>query len=69
MAKVEQKGISPMVDMPAAISTMLASAMPILKNLSGNAFWNVAVMVDLDRSASRTTTLSLTLPSSARASP
>ena len=69
MAKVEQKGIRPMVDMPAAISTMLASAMPILKNLSGNAFWNVAVMVDLDRSASRTTTLSLTLPSSARASP
>ena len=69
IANEETKGILPVVAIPAARPTMLDSAIPQSKCLSGNAFLKTPVFVAPARSASRTTTLGLTLPSSARALP
>ena len=69
IAKEDANGILPVVERPAAMPIILASAMPQSKNLSGNAFLKTPVFVAPARSASRTTTLGLTLPSSARALP
>ena len=54
---------------PAAIPIMFASATPMLKKRSGWAFPKAVVLVDPDRSASRTTTSGWDCPSSRRASP
>ena len=43
---------------PRAVPNIFCSAIPILKNRSGNAFANLKVLVEKDRSASRTTILS-----------
>ena len=56
-----------MVLMPAAMSTMFASAMPQSKNRSGYTAENLFVMVAEARSASSTTILSLVAASSASA--
>ena len=55
MAKELAKGTRPMVERPAATSTMLHSAMPQSKCRSGNAFLNTPVLVAAARSASSTT--------------
>jgi len=69
IAKEEANGTLPVVERPAAIPTMLDSAIPQSKNLSGKAFLKTPVFVAPARSASKTTTLGLILPSSARALP
>jgi hypothetical protein len=69
LAKELAKGISPVVAMPAAMPARLASAMPTFRKRSGKALAKPLVLVDLERSASSTTTLGLRLPSSTRASP
>ena len=55
MAKLLAKGILPQVARPAAIPAMLASAIPMLKNRSGQTSANFLLMVEPDRSASSTT--------------
>src|SRR5437867_10393 len=62
--KLETKGTLPAEARPAPMATMLASAMPQEKNRSGNSFANSEVKVDLERSASQTTTLGSALPTS-----
>ena len=56
MAKEWMKGFFPQVARPAAMPVMLASAMPMLKNRSGQTSANFLLMVEPDRSASSTTT-------------
>ena len=63
------KGISPSWAKPAAAQAMLASAMPKSKKRSGYTAEKRLVMVALERSASSTTILSFSAPSSASASP
>ena len=62
--KVFTKGIFPVVESPAAVATMLLSAMPMLKKRSGKAFPKIADLVEPERSASRTTMSLLVSPSS-----
>ena len=54
-AKLVQTGIFPIRAMPAAAPIMFCSAMPNSKCRSGCFLANSAVMVDLERSESRTT--------------
>ena len=63
------KGTFPHVDIPAAIPTMLHSAIPQSINLSGKAALNFPVFVAAARSASKTTRLSCSFPNSTKASP
>ena len=58
-----------MVERPAEVATMSASAMPMSKKRSGWAALKYLVMVAPARSASRTTTLAFPLPRSTRALP
>src|SRR3990172_5322163 len=62
-------GILPAEANPAAVPIISCSDTPILKNLSGNFFLNFAVLVELARSASRTTISLFSVPSSIRTSP
>src|SRR5258708_27485306 len=68
-ANDDENGSLPDNASPLAMDTMLASAMPQVKKRSGNSFWNLALKVDLARSASSTTMLGFFLPSSTRAWP
>ena len=58
----------PVRESPAAMFTRFCSAIPTLKNFSGNLSLNWQVSVDFDKSASSTTTSSFVDPSSMRAS-
>ena len=69
MAKLDTKGTSPMVDRPAATPIMLASAMPQSKKRSGATFWNMAVQVETDRSASSTTSSGCSAANACRVAP
>ena len=62
-------GINPVVEAPAAISTMLSSAAPQLKNRSGKRSPNWKVLVDLAMSASKTMIRGSRSPSSAKVRP
>ena len=62
MANVLAQTIFPTAARPAAAPYMFCSAIPILKNLSGNSFANNKVFVEPERSASITTSLSLFFP-------
>ena len=55
-AKVEAKTVLPDTARPAAVPIRFCSAMPTLKNRSGNFLANSTVRVDEDRSPSSTTT-------------
>ena len=68
IAKVEAKGILPAAARPAATLTILPSAIPQSKNLSGNFFLKTPVLVAAARSAS-STTKSYFSPNSASALP
>jgi hypothetical protein len=61
-AKVDANTFFPDSANPAAAVTMDCSDIPMLKNLSGNSFPNIPVLVEEERSASRTTTLGSLLP-------
>ena len=69
MAKLLTKGILPIVDKPAAMPVMLHSAIPQSICLSGYAFLNTPVLVAAARSASNTTRLGYSAPSSTNALP
>ena len=69
MAKEEAKGTKPVVLRPAATPTMSASAMPQSMWRSGNAFLKMLVLVAPARSASSTTRLGISPPSSVSALP
>ena len=69
MAKEEAKATMPMEAAPAAAAIMFPSAMPQLKWRSGKALPKVAVWVEPARSASNTTILSWSAPSSRNAAP
>ncbi len=67
--KLQQKGISPLNESPAAVPTMLDSAIPIWKKRLGNSFANKTLFVLTERSASSTTIFENSLPRSLIASP
>ena len=69
MAKELAKTVFPQAARPAATDIILPSAMPQLKNLSGNFLPKIAVLVEPERSASRTTMFSFVSPSSASVRP
>src|SRR2546423_7415313 len=68
-ANEHANGTRPVSASPAAMPTMLDSAMPRLKARPGNFLAKPAVMVDFDRSASRVTMRSSFAPSWTSASP
>src|SRR3990170_5054203 len=68
-AKLQIKGILPARAIPAPVPTMFPSAMPKSKNRPGYFLAKYSVMVDLLRSASKTTMSGFSLPSRTRASP
>src|SRR5262249_16757948 len=68
-ANEQANGTRPVNASPAAMPTMLASAMPTLKARPGNFLAKPTVIVDFDRSASRVTMRSSFAPSSISASP
>ena len=67
--KVQANGTLPMRANPAAVPNISCSATPSPKNLSGNSFLNHSARVESVRSAERTTTSLLALPSSIKAFP
>src|ERR1035437_4267720 len=68
-AKLASTGVFPESARPAAMPIMFCSAMPTSRWRAGNFFMKAWVIVDLDRSASRTTMLGLVSPSARIASP
>ena len=68
IAKEDANTTLPVAAIPAATHIILPSAIPQLKNLSGNFFLNIPVLVAAARSASRTRK-SYFSPSSASAVP
>ena len=66
---VDAKATFPDAARPAAMPIMFCSAMPTSTNLSGQTFLKSDVLVDPARSASRTTTSSLSAARSASALP
>ena len=60
--------MSPVVAMPAAAAIMFCSAIPKLKERSGNLAANMVVFMDLETSASKDTTSGFVPPSASRAS-
>src|SRR3989338_677008 len=69
MAKVEANTVLPLNARPVAAPNMFCSAMPKLKKRSGNFLANSPVLVEPERSASRTTTFLSFAPSATRVSP
>src|SRR3954454_17032446 len=65
----QRKGSLPVNASPAAVPIMLASAIPISKNRSGNFLAKISDLVDLARSASSTTISVCFSPRRARDSP
>jgi hypothetical protein len=68
-AKVLAKGTLPAAANPAENPIKFCSAIPILKNRCGKTLAKSAVLVDLDRSASSTTTSAFSPPSCTSALP
>src|SRR5690242_15313977 len=68
-ANEHANGTFPESARPAAAPIMLASWIPISKKRDGNALAKPSLLVDLERSASRTTTLGNSWPALTRASP
>ena len=69
MAKEDTNGILPAAAKPAPTEIKFCSAIPTLKKRSGHSFLNVSVLVDFDKSASRTIILEFSLPIFASALP
>ena len=69
MAKDDTNGTLPAAAKPAPTLIKFCSAMPTLKNRSGNSCLNTSVLVDLDKSASKTIILVFSLPIFANACP
>src|ERR1035437_113858 len=68
-AKLASTGTFPDSARPAAMPIMFCSAMPTSRWRSGNFFMNACVIVDFDRSASRTMRFGFVSPSATSASP
>src|SRR3954465_6012811 len=68
-AKLAMTGVLPQLARPPAMPTRLLSAMPMLKNRSGCFLPNHSVRVELETSASTTTTSGWSAPYASRALP
>src|SRR4029077_10668840 len=68
-AKEESQGTKPSEAKPTATPTQFCSAIPICRNLSGYIFANLSALVELAKSASKTTTLGLVEPKETSVSP
>src|SRR5438876_11180302 len=67
--KEESQGTKPSEAKPTATPTQFCSAIPICRNLAGYILANLSALVELARSASKTTTCGLVEPRETSVSP